>query len=208
MIVLDISVGKRDSMVMRRAARELKGQGLSIDLVSVESEDLDNKERSFLEILKVARKADLVLIRCHGGPSRFKKFERLRGCWRRPDVPSSSIWRGLGRPWRSSVTFSLCRRTSINRPGGTSNRAERTICAGSWQGDAGSRVIGLEVIPLSDLGRPRIDVTLRISGLFRDTFPNLIEMIDEGVETIASLDETDDENYLVMHLKEDIQKVV
>ncbi len=72
----------------------------------------------------------------------------------------------------------------------------------------GGRVIGLDVIPLSELGRPRIDVTLRISGLFRDTFPNLIEMIDEGVEIIASLDESDDENYLVKHLKEDIQKAI
>lgn len=70
---------------------------------------------------------------------------------------------------------------------------------------AGGRVTGLEVIPLPELGRPRIDVTLRISGLFRDTFPNLIDMIDEGVETIASLDESDEENYLAMHLREDIQ---
>ena len=78
MIVLDISVGKRDANVMRRAAQELKAQGLSIDLVSAESEELDNKEKSFLEVLKVANKADLALIRCHGDPSRFKKFERLR----------------------------------------------------------------------------------------------------------------------------------
>lgn len=70
----------------------------------------------------------------------------------------------------------------------------------------GSRVVGLEVIPSSELGRPRIDVTLRISGLFRDTFPNLIEMIDEGVETIASLDESEEENYLAKHLREDIRR--
>ena len=72
----------------------------------------------------------------------------------------------------------------------------------------GSRVVGLDVIPLSELGRPRIDVTLRISGLFRDTFPNLIEMIDEGVETIASLDESEEQNYLVKHRREDIQRAL
>ncbi|MDW5562044.1 MAG: cobaltochelatase subunit CobN [Methanomassiliicoccus sp.] len=72
----------------------------------------------------------------------------------------------------------------------------------------GSRVIGLEVIQLKDLGRPRIDVTLRISGLFRDTFPNLVDMIDEGVETIASLDESEDENFIVKHLREDIQQSI
>ncbi|MFA5294811.1 MAG: cobaltochelatase subunit CobN [Methanoregulaceae archaeon] len=70
--------------------------------------------------------------------------------------------------------------------------------------DRGGAVTGLEVIPAKELGRPRIDVTLRISGLFRDTFPNLVHMIDEGVETIASLDETEDINFLAAHLKQDM----
>ncbi len=42
------------------------------------------------------------------------------------------------------------------------------------------KVIGLEVIPYKELGRPRIDITLRITGLFRDTFPNLIEIMEEA----------------------------
>jgi len=62
-----------------------------------------------------------------------------------------------------------------------------------WSGYAG-RVLDIEVIPLEELGRPRIDVTLRISGLFRDTFPNLVNLIDRGVGMISSLDESDDEN--------------
>nr|WP_319539849.1 cobaltochelatase subunit CobN [uncultured Methanospirillum sp.] len=70
--------------------------------------------------------------------------------------------------------------------------------------DRGGAVTGLEVIPSKELGRPRIDVTLRISGLFRDSFPNLVYMIDEGVEIIASLDESDDLNYLSAHLKQDL----
>ncbi len=72
----------------------------------------------------------------------------------------------------------------------------------------GGRVIGLEVIPLNELGRPRIDVTTRISGLFRDTFYNLVDMIDEGVETIASLNESEEENFIVKHLREDIQRSI
>ena len=56
----------------------------------------------------------------------------------------------------------------------------------------GGRVKGLEIIPLEELKRPRIDVTLRISGLFRDTFPNISAMIDNGVQMIADLDEDDD----------------
>ena len=72
----------------------------------------------------------------------------------------------------------------------------------------GGRVIGLEVIPLKELGRPRIDVTTRISGLFRDTFYNLVDMIDEGVEAIASLDESEEENFILKHLREDIQRSI
>ena len=70
--------------------------------------------------------------------------------------------------------------------------------------DRGGAVTGLEVIPAKELRRPRIDVTLRISGLFRDTFPGLVHMIDEGVEIIASLDESDDVNFLAAHLKQDL----
>ena len=76
-----------------------------------------------------------------------------------------------------------------------------------WTGYAG-RVKDIEVIPLEELGRPRIDVTLRISGLFRDTFPNLVNLIDRGVKAISSLDESDDENYLVANLRADIAKAI
>ena len=74
--------------------------------------------------------------------------------------------------------------------------------------DRGGTVTGLEVIPAKELGRPRIDVTLRISGLFRDTYPNLVHMIDEGVEIIASLDESEDVNFLAAHLKRDLLEKV
>jgi len=68
----------------------------------------------------------------------------------------------------------------------------------------GGRVKDLEIIPLEELGRPRIDVTLRISGLFRDTFPNISNMIDIGVQRIAELDEDDDVNYLAANVRKDI----
>ncbi len=72
-----------------------------------------------------------------------------------------------------------------------------------WTGYAG-RVKDLEVIPVSELGRPRIDVTLRISGLFRDTFPNLVRMIDRAVKTVAELDESEEENFILANLRRDI----
>ena len=61
------------------------------------------------------------------------------------------------------------------------------------------RVRGLEVIPLERLGRPRIDVTVRISGFFRDAFPNLISLMDEAVRAVASLDEPIGMNFVKKH---------
>ena len=72
-----------------------------------------------------------------------------------------------------------------------------------WQAES-RRVLGLEAIPLSELGRPRIDVTVRISGFFRDAFPNLINLLDQAVELAASLDESPEDNYVVKHLREDM----
>jgi cobaltochelatase CobN len=51
-------------------------------------------------------------------------------------------------------------------------------------------------VPLLSLGRPRVDVTLRISGFFRDAFPNLIDLFDSAVNAVASLDEPADQNPL------------
>ena len=68
----------------------------------------------------------------------------------------------------------------------------------------GNGVVGLEAIPLEELGRPRIDVAVRITGLFRDAFPNLIDMIDDAVRLVAGLDESDDDNILAANLRRDI----
>lgn len=70
------------------------------------------------------------------------------------------------------------------------------------------RVIGLEVIPVSELGRPRVDVTLRISGLFRDTFPNLIESVEEAVNLVASLDESDADNFVKRNFQNEMRELI
>lgn len=72
-----------------------------------------------------------------------------------------------------------------------------------WEERSG-RVKGLKVITAKELGRPRIDVTLRISGMFRDAFPNLIDLIDEAIFMAAAMDEGDDENYLAKHMRLEI----
>ena len=61
---------------------------------------------------------------------------------------------------------------------------------------ASQRVTGVEVLPLAKLGRPRIDTTLRVSGLFRDLFPSQIALLDMAARRIAALDEDDDDNPL------------
>lgn len=76
-----------------------------------------------------------------------------------------------------------------------------------WDG-YGGRVIGLDVVPAAELGRPRLDVTMRVSGLFRDAFPNLMDMFDEAVGIIGSLDESEDVNYLAANLRQDIVEAI
>jgi cobaltochelatase CobN len=72
-----------------------------------------------------------------------------------------------------------------------------------WQKGSGN-VIGLEIISLKDLGRPRLDVTPRISGIFRDAFPNVVELLDKGVRMIAALKEKPSLNYLRAHVLDDM----
>ena len=71
-----------------------------------------------------------------------------------------------------------------------------------WQRPS-QRVAGLEVIPLEELKRPRIDVTGRISGLFRDSMPNAIRWLDAAVKLVSELDEADEDNYVRKHVKAD-----
>ncbi len=68
-------------------------------------------------------------------------------------------------------------------------------CRPIWDHATG-RVTGIEVLPMASLGRPRIDVTWRVSGLFRDLFPAQIALIDAAVRAVAERAESDEENPL------------
>jgi cobaltochelatase CobN len=65
----------------------------------------------------------------------------------------------------------------------------------TWDG-ASSRVTGFEILPAGLLDRPRVDVTLRVSGFFRDAFPGLIDLVDRAARAVASLDEPPELNPL------------
>lgn len=70
--------------------------------------------------------------------------------------------------------------------------------------EASRRVVDLEPIALADLGRPRIDVTVRISGFFRDAFPHVVTMLDDAVALVAALDEPAEDNYVRAHAQADL----
>jgi len=73
---------------------------------------------------------------------------------------------------------------------------------------ASRRVTGFEIMPSSVLGRPRVDVTLRISGFFRDAFPGLIDLFDSAVRDVAELDEDEETNPLAARIQQDTDTFV
>ncbi|MGX5827437.1 cobaltochelatase subunit CobN [Mesorhizobium sp. 43Arga] len=75
-------------------------------------------------------------------------------------------------------------------------------CRPQWDAATG-RITGIEVLPPASLGRPRVDVTWRISGLFRDMFPTQIALIDAAANAVAARDEEDSENPLAARTRAD-----
>ncbi|MDI3313920.1 MAG: cobaltochelatase subunit CobN [Mycobacterium sp.] len=135
-------------------------------------------------------------------------------------VPSSLAWetgvaladsllqryRGDYGCWPRSVGLSLWG-TSAMRTGGD-DIAEVLALLGVrpvWD-DASRRVVGLTAVPLGELGRPRIDVTVRISGFFRDAFPHAVMLLDDAVRLAAGLDEPADDNYVRAHAQADLAR--
>ena len=73
-----------------------------------------------------------------------------------------------------------------------------------WQ--ANGRLNGFEIIPLKELGRPRIDVTIRLSGITRDCFPDCVDFLDEAIQAVASLDEPLEMNFVRKHTIEQVKE--
>ena len=72
--------------------------------------------------------------------------------------------------------------------------------------DAG-RIDDVDPIPLDELGRPRIDVTTRVSGLFRDAFPTAAGVIHDAVDAVVGLDEPHEMNYVKKHVEKEAEKL-
>jgi cobaltochelatase CobN len=69
---------------------------------------------------------------------------------------------------------------------------------------ASRRVSHLQLLSLEELGRPRVDVTIRISGFFRDAFPHVVVMLDDAVRMVSALDEPSESNYVRAHTQADL----
>jgi cobaltochelatase CobN len=80
-------------------------------------------------------------------------------------------------------------------------------CRPVWDAQS-KRVTGVEVLPLAVLDRPRVDVTLRVSGFFRDAFPAQLELIDDAVRAVAALDEPVELNPLAAAAREETERLV
>ncbi|MBX6324373.1 MAG: cobaltochelatase subunit CobN, partial [Rhodospirillaceae bacterium] len=76
----------------------------------------------------------------------------------------------------------------------------------TWD-DGSGRVNGFEILPVSVLDRPRVDVTLRVSGFFRDAFPAQIDLFDSAVRAVAALDEPEDVNSIAERVRRDAARL-
>ncbi|MGW5364778.1 cobaltochelatase subunit CobN [Actinopolymorpha pittospori] len=106
--------------------------------------------------------------------------------------------------WPTSVGLSLWGTSAMRTSGDDVAEALALLGIRPVWDDASRRVTGLEPVPFEELGRPRIDVTLRVSGFFRDAFPHTIGLLDDAVRLAAALDEPADHNHVRAHTQADL----
>ncbi|MEJ2889362.1 cobaltochelatase subunit CobN [Actinomycetospora aeridis] len=106
--------------------------------------------------------------------------------------------------WPTSVGLSLWGTAAMRTSGDDVAEALALMGVRPVWDEASRRVTGLEVTPTSELGRPRVDVVLRISGFFRDAFPHVVATMDDAVQLVAGLaDEADEDNFVAAHARAD-----
>lgn len=132
-------------------------------------------------------------------------------------VPTQTAWE-LGRKsaenlitrhfqdhgaWLASIALSVWGTANMRTGGDDIAQALALIGAKPKWDPTSLRVAGYEIVPLAKLGRPRVDVTLRISGFFRDAFPQQIALFDKAMRAIGALDEPADQNPIAMRMRSD-----
>ncbi|WP_181771465.1 cobaltochelatase subunit CobN [Amycolatopsis pittospori] len=106
--------------------------------------------------------------------------------------------------WPRSVGLSVWGTSAMRTSGDDAAEVLALLGVQPVWDEASRRVTGIEAIPLAELGRPRIDVTVRISGFFRDAFPHVITLMDDAVRLVANLDEPDEQNFVRAHSRADL----
>ena len=115
-------------------------------------------------------------------------------------------YRGDNGEWPTSVGLSVWGTSAMRTAGDDIAEVLALIGVRPTWDEQSRRVNGLEPISLEELERPRVDVTVRISGFFRDAFPHVVEMLDDAVRMVAALDEPDEQNFVRAHTREDAQR--
>ncbi len=105
--------------------------------------------------------------------------------------------------WPRAVALSAWGTANMRTGGDDIAQALALIGARPVWDSSSHRVTGIEILPADLLERPRVDVTLRVSGFFRDAFPAQIELFDHAVREVASLDEADEVNPLAARVRHD-----
>ncbi|MDO5498790.1 MAG: cobaltochelatase subunit CobN [Propionibacteriaceae bacterium] len=106
--------------------------------------------------------------------------------------------------WPKSVGLSVWGTSAMRTSGDDIAEVLALLGVAPVWDEVSRRIVGLEPIPLAELGRPRIDVTVRISGFFRDAFPHVIELLDDAVALVAGLDESPEDNYVKANAEADL----
>jgi cobaltochelatase CobN len=111
-----------------------------------------------------------------------------------------SFWQETGE-WPRTIALSAWGTANMRTGGDDVAQALALIGVRPvWEENSG-RVTGFAITSLSELKRPRIDVTFRVSGLFRDAFPTQMDIIASAVAAVAALDEPDDANPIAANVR-------
>ncbi|MEM5474173.1 cobaltochelatase subunit CobN [Hoeflea sp. AS60] len=110
--------------------------------------------------------------------------------------------------WPTSMALTAWGTSNMRTGGDDIAQAMALIGARPLWDPASRRVTGYEIIPLAMMSRPRVDVTLRISGFFRDAFPDQIALFDRAVRAVAALDEDEGDNPLAARARTEIARLM
>jgi cobaltochelatase CobN len=111
-----------------------------------------------------------------------------------------AYWQEAGE-WPRAIALSAWGTANMRTGGDDVAQALALIGARPLWEETSGRVTGFAITPLSELKRPRVDVTFRVSGLFRDAFPTQMDIIGSAVNAIAMLDEPEEANPIAANVR-------